>query len=177
VRLAGLSKRERYILYICIFVVASSLLYSFVVEPTARRWRDLGREILTQRAKLDKNLKVIAREESTRQEYERYAANVRQKGSDKEEMASLLREVETLARASGVHITDIKPRPVKDMQFYKRYIIEVESEAKIRQLTRFIYQLQRSRQLLKVEKLRLTAKGRGTPLLKSYMLIARVLIP
>ena len=176
-RLAGLSKRERYILYVCIFVVASSLLYSFVVEPTARRWRDLGREILTQRAKLDKNLRVIAREESVRQEYERYAANVRQKGSDEEEMASLLREVETLARGSGVRITDIKPRPVKDMQFYKRYIIEVESEARMRELTRFIYRLQRSSQVLKVERLRLSAKGRRTPLLKSYMLIARVLIP
>lgn len=175
--LQRLSKRERYILWVCVTVVLFSLLYNFVLEPAVGRWKSLGRELLAQRVKLEKNLRVIARKELARQDYERYAANVRQKGSDEEEMASLLREVETLASASGVHITDIKPRPVKDMEFYKRFVIEVESEAGIRELTRFIYQLQKSQQLLKVQKLRISAKGERTTALKSTMLITRVLIP
>ena len=176
-KLAGLSKRERYILYICVTVIASSLLYNFVLEPAVRRWRSLGKEILVQRAKLEKNLKVIAREESARREYERYAGYIEQKGSDEEEMALLLREIEMLASNSGVRITDIKPRPVKDMKFYKKYTIEVESESEIRSLTRFVYQLQKSKQLLKVQRLRLTTKGRGSPILRSYMLITRVSAP
>lgn len=176
--LSNLSKRERYILYISLMVISLALLYNFLIEPLVQRWVKVNEGVIRKEMKLERNLKIISEKETVLKEYKEYAKRVKAKGSDEEEIATLLREVETVAARTSVRLTNVnKPRPVKNMKFYKLYSLEVELEAPIRPLTEFIYQLEKSPQILKVRQLRLSARGSQSSSLRSSMLITKILIP
>lgn len=170
----NLSKGERNILYLCLLVILSSLLYTFLVEPGVRKWRGRRGRILTQELKLEKNLKIIARRKAIESRYQGYSERFRSQGTQEEEMAKMLREIETLA-GDLVHIKDIKPRPAKEKGFYWQYSVEIEYEAPIKPLAKFIYGLQNSSQMFKITQLQLNAKGADK--LKGWMLATKVSIP
>jgi len=95
--------------------------------------------------------------------------------SEEEEMAMLLDELEKLASSSSVRITNIKPRQSRESGYYKKYVVEVESEGNISGFSKFLYGIQNSRQFLDVEKLSLTTKGASSDLLKGQMVVVRIL--
>lgn len=175
--LPGLSKRERRILYLAIVVGLFSLFCNFLLEPAVKHWRDVNQQVASKEAKLKKNLKIVSQKEVIEVAFEKYAGYAKMEGSEEEEMAVLLSEIERLASRSVVRITDIKPQPIRDMKFYKRFNVECEAEATIGELSAFLYELQNSPQLLKVERLQINTKSTQSSLLKSYILITKVLIP
>ncbi len=170
----NLSKGERNILYLCLLVILSSLLYTTLVEPGVRRWRVRRERISAQELRLEKNLKIIAKRKAIEGCYQGYSDRFKSQGTEEEEMAKMLKEIETLA-GDLVHITDIKPRPAKEKGFYRQYSVEIEYEAPIRPLTQFIYGLQNSPQMFKITQLQLNAKGPDK--LKGWMLATKVSIP
>ena len=64
--------------------------------------------------------------------------------------------------------------PVKVAALYKKYTIELEAEGEMAQLTSLIYQLQNSPQLLKVEKMQMSAKSGSSGILKSRLVISKI---
>lgn len=99
------------------------------------------------------------------------------KGSPEEETAVILREVENIARTSNVYIAAIQPQRVQDMDFYKEYYVEMDAEGDISSLTKFIYDLQNSKQILKVKHLQLNPKSDADNVLKGHIIITKILIP
>ena len=172
-----LSSREKWGLYLGIMVIIGVVSYITVIEPLWTDWQGLNRAIYTKERQLVKNLKILAQKEQIAELYNKYAENIRMKGSVEEETAVILREIENIARSSNTYITDIKPHKVKDMEFYKEYYVELEVEGKIANLAKFIYELQGSKQILKVRHLRLNAKAGGGDVLKGYMIVTKILIP
>lgn len=175
--LKHLSRRERNIFYLAIFFILSVVLYITVVEPLWKKWQALNESISSKEIQLLKNQKILARRDIIAQMYDKYAENIKMKGSVEEETASILREIENIARASNTYINDIKPLKVEDREFYKEYSIEVETEGDISNLTKFIYDLQDSKQILKVRYLRLNPRDEAGDALKGYMIVTKVLIP
>lgn len=173
--LANLSKREKALFYLTIAAISLSLIYNFVLKPQATRWRQLNRQIQDKEIRLKRNTRYLQQKDQVKRTYSRYAAYIKGRGSDEEEIASLLNEVEKQARVSGIHIVNIRPKPIKDLRFYKKYILEMNCEATAEKYTEFIYNLQKSAQLIRVEKLKLTSQGKDNPLLKAQMLITKVL--
>jgi len=101
---------------------------------------------------------------------------VQRSGSDEEEVAKILGEIESLARQSKVYLANMKPQSPKEIDFYKEYAVEIDAEGEIVPLTAFLHQLNTSTQLLRVEKLRLSSKKKGDKTLKASMLIIRILV-
>lgn len=172
-----LSKRERKIFYLAILIIVGVLSYITVIEPLWQKWQELNKSISSQEIQLLKNLKILAQRDVIAQLYDKYAENIKMKGSVEEETAVILREIENIARTSNTYITDIKPLRVQDMEFYKEYYVELESEGSISNLARFIYDLQNSKQILKVKYLRLNPKDETAEVLKGYMIVTKILIP
>lgn len=171
------SSRERWLFYLAIIFIVGIVSLIVVVEPIWTEWQELNKEIYTEERQLLKNLKILAQKEQISKLYDKYAKNIRMKGSVEEETAVILREIENIARTSKTYITDIKPHKVKDMDFYKEYYVELEAEGNIASLAKFIYDLQTSKQILKVRHLRLNAKAGRGDVLKGYMIVTKVLIP
>lgn len=173
---SNLTKRERNLFYLTMILIFVWVIHSFVIKPIIVKWNQLDDKIEVATLKLEKNIKMIDRKEKIKNEYENYASAVKMTGSEEEEMAKFLTEIESLASSSSTHIIEIKPRPSKKVQFYKKYLIELDAEGDINQLSKFIYDIQNSNQLLKVDKFSLGTKGAGTNLLKCHLLVSKILI-
>lgn len=81
-----------------------------------------------------------------------------------------------MAKNSSVSLIDVKPSAVEKTEFYKKYTIKIEAEAKVGHLADFIYQLEKSPQLLRVAEFRLSPKKRESSVLKIYMVVTEILI-
>ena len=129
--LANLSKREKSLFYLVVTIILASLIYNFLLQPLGASWSQLNRQILDKEIHLKKNTRYLQQKDRVKSSYARYAGYIKRKGLDEEEMASLLNEVERQARASDVHIVNVKPKPIKELEYYKKYILEINCEAKM----------------------------------------------
>ena len=157
--LMRLSARERWMLYLAAIAILGIVAYLLVLEPAWLNWKNLNKSIYDKERALLKNIKIMAQKDLIDEYYDKYAQSLKMKGSVEEETAVILSEIENIGRSSNVQIIDIKPHRVQDMEFYKEYFIELEAEGNITNLSKFIYELQNSKQILKVRHLRLNAKG------------------
>ena len=174
--LSRLSKRERYIAYIATIVIVLFLFNRVMLRPIVNKLNDLNQEIVIQEKKLEKSLNILLHEDLIDTNYKKYVQNLKQTQSDEEEIAGLLSEIEKIAKKSGVFLSDIKPLPVKKIDYYKEYFIELETESDISSLIDFTYQLEKSPRLLRVEKFHLVPKKEKASLLKAQMSISEILL-
>ncbi|PIU41212.1 MAG: hypothetical protein COS99_06670 [Candidatus Omnitrophica bacterium CG07_land_8_20_14_0_80_42_15] len=171
-----LSKREKAVLFLCVGLIILSVLYNFILEPIAKKWIGFNSEIEIMRLKLKRSAEVVKRQRDIMDQYKSVSSFIKlDNASEEEEMAMLLDELEKLASSSSVRITNIKPRQSRESGYYKKYVVEVESEGNISGFSKFLYGIQNSRQFLDVEKLSLTTKGASSDLLKGQMVVVRIL--
>lgn len=149
----------------------------FLIEPAVDRWEAVTQAIAEKQVRLARHRRLLARRSVTEAEHTQYAGLARIGGSEEAEITAVLTTIEDLAGQAGVRITDIKPQPVRTVDFYKYFGVELEAEAAVQPLMQFIYRLQTAPQVLKVDRLRLSAKTGGSNLLRAEFLISRIGIP
>ncbi|MFA6129367.1 MAG: type 4a pilus biogenesis protein PilO [Candidatus Omnitrophota bacterium] len=173
--LSRLSKKERRLFYIAVTVVAVVFLDRVVFRPVLNKLESFNGKISLEEKKLEKSLLILGQESAITQEYKKFAQSIKQEQSDEETIASLLSSIEKMAKSVSVFILDMKPAPVEKAEFYKKYAVKIEAEAKISNLTDFIYQLENSPNLLRVADFRITPQKKET-VLKINMTVTEVLI-
>ncbi len=171
-----LSKRERVIFYATGLILFLGIMDRLVYEPVVNLFNELDQEILMQENRLRKNLKYLAIRESVQNRYSAYAANAVTSGFDEEEVASLLNEIEGMARNSGLALVNMKPKPIVATDLGKFYPVEVEVETNMIQLMKFIHGLHSSKFILGVKKFNLVPKGKKSKQVKGYLLIHKTVI-
>jgi hypothetical protein len=173
--LANLSSRERNIFYLTLTIIFFVLSYKIIFEPWSEKWSQLNSQILTKQIELKKRIQYLRQEGKIKQIYGKYVEYAGISGSPEEEMATLLTEVERKASAAEIHIVNINPKPAKELDVCKKYILEMNCEATMESYIKFIYNLQKSAQLIRVEKIKLTtAHSKDRPLLKARIVISKL---
>ncbi len=171
-----LSKKEKIGLLIAFGFLAAAFLDRLIVAPIRNKIKRINREIEISEKQLSMNLRNIKQKDIIEQKYEKYVDYVKRSGSDEEEVARILGEIEVLARKSSVYLVDTKPQTPKRVDFYKQYMVEIEGEGEMRSIIKFLYELNVSPQLLRAEKVRLSIKAKKRGVIKVSMLITKVLI-
>lgn len=171
-----LSQKEKIGLSLAFAFLAVAFLDRLLISPIRIKFNALNGQIRISEKQLGSDMRNINQKEFISEEYEQYLPYVRRSGSDEEEVAKILGEIEALARKSSVYLVDMKPRKPRDVEFYKEYTVEIEAEGYMESLMSFIYQLNTSSQLLRIETLRLNLTKGGTNVLSASMLITKVLI-
>ncbi|MBU0547392.1 MAG: type 4a pilus biogenesis protein PilO [Candidatus Omnitrophica bacterium] len=173
--LSRLSKKERRLFYITVAVVAIVFLDRVVFRPVMNKLESFNGKISVEEKKLEKSMHILAQESVITSEYKKFAQSIKQEQSDEETIATLLSSIEKMANGVSVFILDMKPNLVEKSDFYKKFSVKIEVEAKISNLTDFIYQLENSPRLLRVSDFRLTPQKKET-VLKINMTVTEVLI-
>jgi len=171
-----LAKRERNILYACIALFSLFILERIVLKPFADKISDLDREIQSKEAKLIKGLRAESQRDQILNEYKKYEGYLKVKASDEENVSEFLRELEKLARESAMSVSDIKPQANNKRSAYKEYIVELRAEAQLKDVVTFLYRLNNSALLLRVEKMALTLKDENAETLKVNMTISGIAV-
>ena len=171
-----LSKREKYIIYITIVVVVAIFFDRVIARPVLKRLGELSRELTVQQKRLQHATQILSEEALITGEHDKFVQGLKQDGSEEEEVAALLSEIEKLATKSAVCLANIKPRLTESTEQYKKYIVGVDLESEITKLVDFIYQLEKSPSLLRIKEFYLIPKKEGSDILKARMLITKILI-
>ncbi len=168
-----LSSRERRIFQLAAGFVLFLLLDQAVFTRVWDMYSSMEKRITEAEGTYVRNLVNLKRKEIVESDYAKYRSFIRSAGKDEEENAGLLSEVEQLARSNQVVLVDMKPREVKARQFYKEYAAELDAEAGMEELIKFIYQLEQSPQLMKVSSAKLTLKEAGTTFVRAKMTVTK----
>ena len=174
--LSRLSKKERRLFYIAVAIVAVVFLDRAVFKPVMNKLESFNGRICVEEKKLEKSMQILAQEANITSEYKKFAQSIKQDLSDEETTASLLSSLEKMANSVSVFILDMKPVPVEKAEFYKKYAVKIECEAKVSNLADFIYQLENSPRLLRIADFRLTPQQKKESILKIEMTVTEVLI-
>ncbi|MCM8779342.1 MAG: type 4a pilus biogenesis protein PilO [Candidatus Omnitrophica bacterium] len=175
--LSQFSRRERILFFITVGVIVSAGVINFIVAPVRKRWRRLNSQIVNLKAKLNHYIKILGLEQEIEKRYNTYADYLKTKGSHEEALASVLQEIEKLARTCGILLTNIVPSGLEEKDFYQKFEVRMETEGDISSLGRFLYELQKSKYLFRVVRLNITTKSGSQDTLRSSIELMKIFIP
>ncbi len=171
----NVTKREKLLATATISVALAALAYNFIIDPVIGQWNELDKKIRDKEVILKKYSRILRDKETIerqRIEYAKYLGS--KKLTPEEESAIALSLIERTAHTGNVQITNIKPLSYKSFGNYSEFTFRVATESKITELTKFIYDLQSSNQLLKVERMVLRAKENEPATIKSILSITKI---
>ena len=148
-----------------------------VVGPIRGSMRELNATVVEQERILAHHLGVLAPRSvsAVTNEYGRFGSTIRMKGSSDEENSRMLSEVDRLAGENKIGLSATKPSVTRKDSDTESYSVEIEVETSLSQLIGFIYAVESSPQLLRVERLILNSKGeKAVDVLHGNLLISKV---
>lgn len=173
---SSISKREKVILAITILVIILSAFYVFIFEPLYRQYVSLNQEISMKNVQLTENLRLLKEKNVVKEEFKKYSHLLKARGTDEEEMASVLTEIEKIGKSTGIYLNDVKPQKIRDMDFYRVMLVEIRFQADMQTLSKFIYELQNSPFLLKTSRLQISSERKNSSLLDGIIQISKISI-
>ena len=97
--------------------------------------------------------------------------------SEEEEAVFLLKEIEEIANKSSVYVIDIKSAGLQKGDLLEKFLVKLNCEAQMEQLTKFFYDLESSKKLLKVEKYDIKPKTEGSSVVRCALTISKGVLP
>ena len=164
--------RERRLAFIAAVFISCWALLSWVVQPLWDRLRDLRLRVDTRTEKLQALQRLFAQAPSIEQEYARYAAYL-ESGDAERSPGTLLDELETLARQSGVQL-NLKPRPGRGGAREGSFEVELDLEGSQESLLAFLDELLRLPRLLAIERLQIAVAPAKPGLLRSNLVLQQL---
>jgi hypothetical protein len=136
-----------------------------LMGPVKSRFRNLEEEISVQETRLNRNLAIVAptAREAVEKEFKRYGEVIFKRGSSDEENSQMMSEIDKIAGLNKVILSATKPRDAKKEKDYEAYGVEIEIEADMAALMGFLYSIESSAQLLRVDRLAIESKGSKDP--------------
>jgi len=171
-----ITKKERFIGIIAACVILAAIADKFFYQPIRDKFSDMSKKIFVEEKKVSANLRNVAQKDIILDEYKKLSAYVAPMGTDEEEISRFLSIIEETARNTNVYVSGMKPQPTAKIDFYKRYVVELDIEASAERLMDFLYRLESLNQLINVEELQLTTKNESPKMLKIRLLVTRILV-
>ena len=171
--LARLKSRERILLGVAVAAVALAFADRAVVGQIRGRLRDLDRDIRLSEVQVSGNYRILAQKNGVGVEFDRIRHYV-PSAADSQVVPRMFTEIEELARGTGVNLIDRKAQASEKMDFFEMFAVRVEVEASREALAKWLWQIEMSPQLLRVNRIELARSSKGTPgLLKGVLVITK----
>lgn len=172
--LKHLSKRERALFIVAAACIVLAIVYRVVMIPV----RDHSREMDTRIQSLSRELAILQRMASERgevaAEYRRMATMLPPGASEREEISSMLAQLEQIASRHAVSLLDVKPRKTKEEEWAKTYSVELEIEGDARQLVKFLHELNTVPGAIRVDDLQIRRKDKSQEILRVSLLASKL---
>jgi Tfp pilus assembly protein PilO len=172
-----LSKREKSVFYAAVFFVALVIVDRALVYPVISKIRSLDKEIEDRELEIKKTRRVLAQKERIISERSRYVNYLSKPKSEDEEVTAILKEIEKIAADTSVYLVDMKPAGVKASGETVRYNVNVNFEGQMQHVVDFMYDIENSTKMLKIERFEITPKSRESSVAKCNLAIAKMIIP
>jgi hypothetical protein len=174
-KIKSLGKNERIL---AVIVAALLLLLGFkllILNPLLDKLGSVSSQIERAQLGIRKYLELVQQKEAiliAQKQIERYLSL---RGSDEEKMGAILTKIESEAKKAGLSILDMNPQAnPKIKSIPSIYRVQLRAEADIQKFFNFIYNLENSDILFKIDKLNLSSKDETSRILKIELSILAV---
>jgi len=169
----GLSKREKNILLAAGAVIILAIGFKVILDPILARNESLNREIKITRLKLKKYLGLLNQKEQLKSAYAKISGAANNQQIEENASASILSEIENLAKNANLRLIDIRPESLKGPSSHSKNYVSLRAEGDMESYLKFIYNTENSLALLEIKKFWLNVKPRSS-ILEGNFLIAQV---
>ncbi len=175
--ISGLSAHEKKILGIAAIFLLIALFDRLLVAPSMGRLKELDDAIAKQESVIGQNLRFlsyhdrIVKEAAAFKDF--YAKDVR---AEEEVIADFLKQVEGLASQAQVELSKVSPSGQEGQKEYIKYFVTLDCTGKFEAITNFIYLVNNSKELLRVEKMNIAGNQRDTEKVQSSLTISKMII-
>lgn len=176
--LRRLTKRERGIFFLCLMTACVSIGYQGLIKPLRGRLDSLDRAFEGRRRQFRKDAAALRKAGAVEERYEAYQRQWKQSRPAEEVMSSILAEIETAAGQLKLQISNLKPRRVKETDYYNRFSVSLTIDGRLEDIIHFLHILQSEPHLFEVEELRLD-KGvqPQSAMIKTNLALGKIFIP
>lgn len=172
-----LSAREKKILWVVIGLLCLAIGYHALFRPMQQKFGELDDQIFAMQMKLRKAKTLIHQKKDVQEASKKYSnLEKMDAGTDEEEIARLLDFIEQTARKNNASLSDVKPQPVRSDKVTKEYKVDLNAEGELAAMIQFIFELEHTEQLLKLEKVEMVPKLEGSGVLRAGLTVSRVVV-
>lgn len=150
-----IEKKQRVLICCLLSGLAIGAIAKFLLLDLWSQFTSLRHDILAQEVHLKKNLALRKARDRILEDYASVQVYYQLSSDDEKQMfAALLKEIERIAHSFAGTIVQLTPQDAPErMNNYKKYKVNFRLELNYPQLVQFIYEIQRSQWLIKLEKL------------------------
>ena len=162
-----LGKREK-ILAIAVATLLLAFVFKLLIfNPLLEKINSAELKIERAQLGIRKYLELVQQKEDILKAEKQIERYLNLKGTDEERMGAILSKIESEARKAGLSILDMNPQPMaKTKSIPIIYRVQLRAEADINKLFDFIFNLENSDILFKIDKLNLSSKDESSRILK-----------
>jgi Tfp pilus assembly protein PilO len=175
--ISRLSKRERTIFYVTVFVVGVVLLDRLILSPILSKITELNDTIRLEEEAIEQSLLIVTQEKRIEGEAKEYSSYLSKVQTEEKEVTSFLKEVENIAKQSAVYLIDVKPSGKNVDGVSTRYFVKLSFEAQMEQVMNFFHSITNFNQLLKIESFEIAPKSEGGSVVTCSTSISKAIIP
>ncbi len=158
-KFSSLSARERLLAAAVIFAISVGLLDRVVLGPWWKHVQEVRQDIHKLEGTIRTYQRLVDRKPQILAEVEAYSEYLSQAGGSAD-VATLLREIETTGKESGISLSEVKPLGSSEDDLYRQQTFEIHYTGTLEQWVRFVHMLQESKFLFKIDRASLAA-GEG----------------
>lgn len=171
-----LNPKQQVLFFIVVIFATIVLFERLLVAPSLSRVKQLDESIEKQEDVIRENLAFLQNKKDVEKEIdvfkEFYTKDTR---VEEEVIAEFLKQLESLGIQSNVQLSKITPAGQEYQKEYLKYFLTVDCSGTLEKITNFIYTINNSKDLLKVEKMSLASSRSGDEV-KTNLTISKMII-
>ncbi|NTV28818.1 MAG: type 4a pilus biogenesis protein PilO [Candidatus Omnitrophica bacterium] len=175
--ISGLKPDQRKILAVVSVLVILGLFYVLLLRPVLHRSNEIDALIVKEQETVRKNTRFLAKREQVIKEAgafkDYFTKDVR---AEEEVIADLLKKVELLATQAGVQMSKISPAGQDVQNDYIKYLVSVDCSGALESLTNFMYAINNSQDLTRVEKMNIGSNAKSADTVQASFTISKMII-
>jgi Tfp pilus assembly protein PilO len=175
--ISGLTANEKKILVIAGLFVLFALFDRLLVGPSLGRMKELDESIAKEEDVIKQNMRFlgyrerIVKDAATFKDF--YTKDVR---SEEEITADFLKKLELMGTQSSVELSKISPAAPEYQKDYVKYFVTMDCSGKLEAITAFVYAINNSKELVKVEKMTLGGNARNAEVVQASLTVSKMIV-
>ncbi len=175
-KIPDMNKRERILAIASAFVLSLVAMDRLVLGPWWQGVLNVRKEVRQIEDTLLSQKQLLSRKDRVMAEMASYQKLVRFAGSKEVELATLLREIESFGRRSGMALGEVKPLPTETDGPYQQRVFQIDCEGSTSQWVRFVYMLETSPSLYQIDQASLSVQDKTTGMLQGRMRLTSIAV-
>ncbi len=171
-----LNSKQQILFFVVAIVLAVVLFERLLVAPSLSRVKQLDESIEKQEEVIRENLAFLQGKKDVEKEIDVFKSFYTKDTKVEEEViAEFLKQLESLGIQSNVQLSKITPAGQEYQKDFLKYFLTVDCSGTLEKITNFIYTINNSQDLLKVEKMALASSRSGDDV-KTNLTISKMII-